>query len=371
MLRAQLARRSWDGEPIAIGAATDPYQPAEGRYRLTRACLEVLARRRAPVLDHHARAADRARRRRARRGRAPRGRLGHVLGADARRRGLARDRAGHRAAAAAAARAVACSSTPACAPRSGWRRSSPASPTIRDQLERVVDGRARGRRVRHLGEPPLPQAGHARALPRRASPATGRSCCRSTSASTHGARTSPRRTPRRPATRSRELARAHGIRDRRPEPLRPPPSAEQLSLLSRATRIARNGRRDHDPDRRRPRGRPRRPAALALARAAHPRRRRGRRRRSGGRAGGAAQARRRDHGRPHAGHGRARGDEAADRAGARVEGADLHRLLRALAAQPRARVGREGLHPQGGAAPDARARDREGRRRARATSTRR
>jgi DNA repair photolyase len=43
VLRRELARRSWKGETVAIGAATDPYQPAEGRYRLTRACLEVLA----------------------------------------------------------------------------------------------------------------------------------------------------------------------------------------------------------------------------------------------------------------------------------------------------------------------------------------
>jgi DNA repair photolyase len=43
VLRKELGRPSWKGEGIAIGAATDPYQPAEGRYGLTRACLEVLA----------------------------------------------------------------------------------------------------------------------------------------------------------------------------------------------------------------------------------------------------------------------------------------------------------------------------------------
>ena len=43
VLRRELARPSWQREAVAIGAATDPYQPAEGRYRLTRACLEALA----------------------------------------------------------------------------------------------------------------------------------------------------------------------------------------------------------------------------------------------------------------------------------------------------------------------------------------
>jgi DNA repair photolyase len=43
VLRRELARPSWDHEPVAIGAATDPYQPADGRYRLTRACIEALA----------------------------------------------------------------------------------------------------------------------------------------------------------------------------------------------------------------------------------------------------------------------------------------------------------------------------------------
>jgi DNA repair photolyase len=42
VLRKELARKSWQRESVAIGAATDPYQPAEGRYRLTRACLEAL-----------------------------------------------------------------------------------------------------------------------------------------------------------------------------------------------------------------------------------------------------------------------------------------------------------------------------------------
>jgi DNA repair photolyase len=42
VLRRELARSSWQHELVAIGAATDPYQPAEGRYLLTRACLEVL-----------------------------------------------------------------------------------------------------------------------------------------------------------------------------------------------------------------------------------------------------------------------------------------------------------------------------------------
>src|SRR3954464_13197176 len=43
VLRRELGRASWRREMVAIGAATDPYQPAEGHYKLTRGCLEVLA----------------------------------------------------------------------------------------------------------------------------------------------------------------------------------------------------------------------------------------------------------------------------------------------------------------------------------------
>ena len=42
VLRRELARKSWQGGVIAVGAATDPYQPAEGRYRLTRACIVAM-----------------------------------------------------------------------------------------------------------------------------------------------------------------------------------------------------------------------------------------------------------------------------------------------------------------------------------------
>jgi DNA repair photolyase len=48
VLRAELARRSWKRESVSIGAATDPYQPVEGRYRLTRRCLEVFSAARSP-----------------------------------------------------------------------------------------------------------------------------------------------------------------------------------------------------------------------------------------------------------------------------------------------------------------------------------
>jgi DNA repair photolyase len=48
VLRRELARPAWQREPVAIGAATDPYQPAEGRYRLTRGCIEAFTEAASP-----------------------------------------------------------------------------------------------------------------------------------------------------------------------------------------------------------------------------------------------------------------------------------------------------------------------------------
>jgi DNA repair photolyase len=47
-LRAELRAPKWTGEPIAMGTNTDPYQPAEGRYRLTRGLIETLSEARNP-----------------------------------------------------------------------------------------------------------------------------------------------------------------------------------------------------------------------------------------------------------------------------------------------------------------------------------
>ena len=49
VLRKELDRPSWAREQVAMGTATDPYQPIEGQYKLTRGSIEALARARTPV----------------------------------------------------------------------------------------------------------------------------------------------------------------------------------------------------------------------------------------------------------------------------------------------------------------------------------
>ncbi len=67
-LRLELADPSWAGEAIAMGTNTDPYQPAEGRYRLTRGLIEVLTERANPFSILTKSTHDRARHRAAGRG---------------------------------------------------------------------------------------------------------------------------------------------------------------------------------------------------------------------------------------------------------------------------------------------------------------
>jgi DNA repair photolyase len=49
VLRAELARRSWKRELVAIGTNTDPYQWVESRYRMMPAVLEALHEAQTPV----------------------------------------------------------------------------------------------------------------------------------------------------------------------------------------------------------------------------------------------------------------------------------------------------------------------------------
>ena len=47
-LAVELRKPGWARESVAVGTATDPYQPIEGHYRLTRRCLETLVAARTP-----------------------------------------------------------------------------------------------------------------------------------------------------------------------------------------------------------------------------------------------------------------------------------------------------------------------------------
>lgn len=50
LLEEAFQARSWAGDPVCFSGVTDPYQALERRYELTRACLEVCARYRNPVM---------------------------------------------------------------------------------------------------------------------------------------------------------------------------------------------------------------------------------------------------------------------------------------------------------------------------------
>ena len=49
VLARELDKPSWMREQVAVGTATDPYQPIEGHYKLTRRCLEALLASRTPI----------------------------------------------------------------------------------------------------------------------------------------------------------------------------------------------------------------------------------------------------------------------------------------------------------------------------------
>jgi DNA repair photolyase len=48
-LAREVRKSSWDRETVAIGTATDPYQPIEGHYKLTRQAIEILTAAKTPI----------------------------------------------------------------------------------------------------------------------------------------------------------------------------------------------------------------------------------------------------------------------------------------------------------------------------------
>ena len=223
VLRRELARRSWRGEGIAIGAATDPYQPAEGRFRLTRGLPRGARRRRANPF-----------------GLITRGPLIvrdlDVLAEASRRAEVSvtfsvptldldvwrRTEPGTAPPAPAAARARA--ARRGRDPRLGRHGADPAraSPTGPSSSPRSSAPRAR--QAPAASGPTSSTSGPGRgALPRDASPTRGPSSSPTTSSSTRDSAYLPHATTAPIRDAVRELARAHGIRDRRRDRLEPPP----------------------------------------------------------------------------------------------------------------------------------------------------
>ena len=165
VLRRELARPSWGRDEVALGTATDPYQPAEGRFRLTRACLEELDAAWTPYsivtrgplvvrdIDVLQQASARA------------GARGLLLAPHARRACLADDRAGNRTSREPARG----DSATRCGGRRGRRRDRPDPARALRRSATTRGGRPRGTsggRTWNLGERGAPAAGRARALPR-------------------------------------------------------------------------------------------------------------------------------------------------------------------------------------------------------------
>ena len=118
VLRVELARPSWKREHVALGTNTDPYQWVEGRYKLMRGIWEAMRDfanpcsilTKSPLLlrdmDLLLEIAEVTERQRV------------PVGADARREGLAGDRAAHAASRARGSRRWRSSTAPASRPAS-------------------------------------------------------------------------------------------------------------------------------------------------------------------------------------------------------------------------------------------------------------